>query len=117
MLDPVAVPKHDLHLPPRAIAIVAAGDHDMGRPRLESGRQRPHVEIVDLADTVTPNLTAFRSWVAKLVTDVVRDDLDAIPSYLLHCERSSGQYLFDVLVDAGADHGLDVTGFVNGWSS
>ena len=72
---------------------------------------------VDLADAVTPNLTAFRSWVAKVVTDVVRDDLDATPSYLLHCERSSGQYLFDVLRDAGAEYGLDITGFVNGRSS
>jgi heterotetrameric sarcosine oxidase gamma subunit len=65
---------------------------------------------IDLSDHVTPNLTAFRSIVAKLVTDVVRDDRGATPSYLLHCERSSGQYLFDVLVDAGADHGLDVAG-------
>ena len=72
---------------------------------------------VDLADAVTPNFTAFRSWVAKVVTDVVRDDLDATPSYLLHCERSSGQYLFDVLRDAGAEYGLDITGFVNGRSS
>jgi heterotetrameric sarcosine oxidase gamma subunit len=65
---------------------------------------------IDLSDDVTPNLTAFRSIVAKLVTDVVRDDRGNAPSYLLHCERSSGQYLFDVLVDAGADHGLDVAG-------
>ena len=72
---------------------------------------------VDLADHVTPNLTAFRSIMAKVVTDVVRDDLDATPSYLLHCERASGQYLFDVLVDAGTGYGLDVTGFVDGWSS
>jgi len=71
---------------------------------------------VDLADAVTPNHSAFRSWVAKVVTDVVRDDVAATPSYLLHCERSSGQYLFDVLVDAGADYGLDVTGFVSGRS-
>ncbi len=71
---------------------------------------------VDLADAVTPNLAAFRSWVAKVVTDVVRDDLDATPSYLLHCERSSGQYLFDVLVDTGAEYGLEITGFPSGRS-
>jgi len=29
--------------------------------------------------------------VAKVVTDVVRDDFDGTRSYLLHCERSSGQ--------------------------
>ena len=31
---------------------------------------------IDLADEVTPNLRAFRSSVAKGVTDVVRDDFD-----------------------------------------
>lgn len=58
---------------------------------------------IDLSDRVTPNGRAFRSTVAKLVTDVVRDDVDGERSYLLHCERSSGQYLFDVLLDAGAE--------------
>ena len=66
---------------------------------------------IDLADTVTPNLGAFRSSVAALVTDVVRDDLiDGTRSYLLHCERSSGQHLFDGLVDAGAEFGIDIAG-------
>lgn len=66
---------------------------------------------VDLADHVTPNLRAFRSSVAKVVTDVVRDDLpDGTRSYLLHCERSSGQHLFDSIIDAGAELDIDVTG-------
>ena len=34
------------------------------------------------------------------------------PLELLHCERSSGQYLFDVLVDAGAEFGLEIAGCV-----
>ena len=67
---------------------------------------------IDLSDRVTPNGTAFRSAVAKLVTDVVRDDLeDGTRSYLLHCERSSGQYLFDALLDAGAEFAIDVDGY------
>jgi len=66
---------------------------------------------IDLADEATPNLRAFRSTVAKLVTDVVRDDLaDGTRSYLLHCERSSGQFLFDCLLDAGAELDIDVAG-------
>ena len=72
---------------------------------------------IDLRDEATPNLSAFRSIVAKVVTDVVRDDLERMPSYLLHCERASGQYHFDVLVDSGADRGLAVTGFLDGSSS
>ena len=68
---------------------------------------------IDLADEVTPNGAAFRSSVAKLVTDVVRDDSGGSRSYLLHCERSSGQYLFDALIDAGDEFGIEVDGFVD----
>lgn len=66
---------------------------------------------VDLTDAATPNGGAFRSSVAQLVTDVVRDDTSNQRSYLLHCERSSGQYLYDALLDAGAEFGIDVDGF------
>ena len=66
---------------------------------------------VDLSEEVTPHGAAFRSSVAKLVTDVVRDDRDGERSYLLHCERSSGQYLFDALLDAGNEFGIEVEGF------
>jgi heterotetrameric sarcosine oxidase gamma subunit len=68
---------------------------------------------IDLADEVTPNGAAFRSSVAKLVTDVVRDDNGGSRSYLLLCERSSGQYLFDALIDAGHEFGIEVDGFVD----
>jgi len=66
---------------------------------------------IDLSDGVTPDGTAFRSSVAKLATDVVRDDLNGVPSYLLHCERSSGQYLFDMLLDAGREFAIESDGF------
>ncbi len=66
---------------------------------------------IDLSEAVTPDGAAFRSAVAELVTDLVRDDRDWVRSYLLHCERSSGQYLFDVLLDAGAEFGVDIDGF------
>src|SRR6266496_2998845 len=52
---------------------------------------------------------AFRSSVASLATDVIRDDL-ATRSYLLHCERSSGQYLFDMLLRSGAEFGIEIDG-------
>ena len=67
---------------------------------------------IDFSEEVTPDGAAFRSSVAKLVTDVVRDDRDRERSYLLHCERSSGQYLFDALIDAGDEFGIEVEGFV-----
>jgi heterotetrameric sarcosine oxidase gamma subunit len=68
---------------------------------------------IDFSVAVTPDGAAFRSSVAKLVTDVVRDDRDGEISYLLHCERSSGQYLFDALIDAGDEFGIEVDGFVD----
>ncbi|MGD9526052.1 hypothetical protein [Pseudonocardia sp.] len=61
---------------------------------------------IDLADRVTPDGAAFRSSVARVVTDVVRDDVDGARSYLVGCARSSGQYLADSLLDAGREFGL-----------
>lgn len=88
---------------------------------------------VDLGDDITPDGAALRTSVAAVATDVIRDDAAAggsdshhdndndsdangdatgsSPSYLLHCERSSGQYLFDALLRAGADFGIEIDGF------
>lgn len=66
---------------------------------------------VDLSDHGTQNGSALRSSVADVVTDLVRDDVGSLPSYLLHCERSSGQHLFDALLDAGRALGIDRDGF------
>ncbi|MGH3756821.1 2Fe-2S iron-sulfur cluster-binding protein [Actinophytocola sp.] len=63
---------------------------------------------IDLAVDVTPNGAALRTHVAGLVTDLVRDDREGAPSYLLHCERSSGQSLWDALLDAGAEYGMEI---------
>jgi len=65
---------------------------------------------VNLSDRVTPDLSAFRSSVAKTVTDVVRDDVDGRRSYLLVCDRSVGQYLFDCLLDAGREFAIEEAG-------
>lgn len=67
---------------------------------------------VDLSDAVFPDRAALRSAVAGVATDIVRDDVNETRSYLLHCERSSGQYLVDSLLDAGAEYDIDVDGFV-----
>jgi heterotetrameric sarcosine oxidase gamma subunit len=67
---------------------------------------------IDLSNRVTPDGAAFRSSVAALATDVIRDDVAGVRSYLLHCERSSGQYLFNALLSAGCDLGIEVDGFV-----
>lgn len=66
---------------------------------------------LDLGDRGCPDGRALRTAVAGLAVDMVRDDRAGVPSYLLHCERSSGQYLFDALLDAGSEFGADVDGF------
>ena len=77
---------------------------------------------INFADTTTPDDTALRTSVARLVAEVIRNDL-AEPSaaatdrgrlarsYLIMCERSAGQYLFDTLLDAGQEFGIDIEGF------
>jgi heterotetrameric sarcosine oxidase gamma subunit len=66
---------------------------------------------IDLSDGITPPGAAFRASVASVATDVIRDDVGGIRSYLLHCERSSGDYLFGALLRAGADFGIEIDGF------
>lgn len=67
---------------------------------------------VDLLDSVCPDASALRSLVAGVATDILRDDRGGTRSYLLHCERSSGQYLFDSLLDAGREFGVEADGFL-----
>jgi heterotetrameric sarcosine oxidase gamma subunit len=98
--------------------LISVFDATHGRALMRvTGARAPEVLAkvcgVDLSEEVTPDGAAFRSSVAKLVTDVVRDDRDGERSYLLHCERSSGQYLFDALMDAGDEYGIEVDGFVS----
>ncbi|MGI8527867.1 MAG: sarcosine oxidase subunit gamma [Geodermatophilaceae bacterium] len=69
---------------------------------------------VDLSDAAAPEGAAFRTSVAKVATDVIRDDAGGGTgevSYLLHCERSSGQYLFECLLDAGKEFGVEPEGW------
>jgi len=79
----------------------------------DAARTLAKVCAVDLSDDLTPDGAAFRTSVAKVATDVVRDDAGGgagESSYLLHCERSSGQYLFDCLLDAGMEFGVEPAG-------
>jgi heterotetrameric sarcosine oxidase gamma subunit len=77
---------------------------------------------IDFRDKISPDNTALRTSMAGLMVEIVRNDLanrspdnagsDATGlSYLILCERSAGQYLFDVLLDAGKEFGIDIEGF------
>jgi len=69
------------------------------------------LSAIDLDDELVPDGAALRTAVAAVATDIIRDDQDGTRSYLLHCERSAGQYLFGALLAAGAEYGLAVDGF------
>jgi heterotetrameric sarcosine oxidase gamma subunit len=66
---------------------------------------------VDLDGDMTPDGAAFRSSLAGVATEFVRDDRAGTRSYLMHCERSSGQYLFGSLLSAGEPLGIGIDGF------
>ena len=66
---------------------------------------------IDLSEGITPDGAAFRTALAAVATDVIRDDTGCVPSYLLHCERSSGAYLFGELLAAGGEFGIEIDGF------
>jgi heterotetrameric sarcosine oxidase gamma subunit len=105
------------------VAADAAGDEFVSMTDLTHGRALVRVTGpdaadllarlcgADLHDDMAPDGAALRSGVAGVATDVIRDDQAAVPSYLLHCERSSGQYLFGALVSAGESLGIGVDGF------
>ncbi len=122
----LAPPGQARALEPDAVAAQAPGEsvtwvdltHGRALVRL-SGTDGPRLLAklcgIDLGDEVTPDGAAFRTSVAALATDVIRDDLlsdhGRTRSYLLHCERSSGQYLFDAMLRAGAEFGIEIDGF------
>lgn len=119
----LAAPGRAQAIGPEAVAAQAPGesvtwvDQTHGRALVRlSGPHSPSLLAklcgIDLDDDITPDGAAFRTSVAALATDVIRNDLPgATRSYLLHCERSSGQYLFDAVLRAGAEFGIEIDGF------
>ena len=63
---------------------------------------------LDWSDPMTPDGAVAPASVAKVTGDIARNDVAGTPSYLIFCDRSLGQYLFDVLIDAGDEFGLVV---------
>lgn len=61
---------------------------------------------LDWSDAMTPDGAATSASVAKVTCDVVRNDIAGVPSYLVLCDRSLGQYLYDALADAAAEFGV-----------
>ncbi len=63
---------------------------------------------LDWSDAMTPDGAVASASVAKVTCDIARCDADSTPTYMIFCDRSFGQYLFDALIDAGDEFGLAV---------
>lgn len=63
---------------------------------------------LDWSDPMMPDGAVASASVAKVTCDIARNDVDGAPSYLIFCDRSFGQYLFDALIDAGTEFGISV---------
>ena len=61
---------------------------------------------LDLSDGMFPGGGAARTLFAGVATEIVRDDQDGVPSYLLVPSSSFQTYVRDVIEDAGAEFGL-----------
>lgn len=61
---------------------------------------------LDLSDSMTPDGTLRRCPLAGLAVTLARDDIEGERSYLLLVDRSYGQSLHEVLLDAGTEFWL-----------
>lgn len=62
---------------------------------------------LDLGNGMFPNGAAARTLFAGVATEMIRDDEDGTPSYLLLPSRSFSTYVLEVILDAGTEFGLD----------
>ncbi len=74
----------------------------------DAARMLEKVCSLDWSEEMTPDGAVASASVAKVTCDLAREDFDGKPSYLIFCDRSFGQYLFDALIDAGDEFGLSV---------
>lgn len=95
----------------------------------ESAMLLSKVCAINFAAAAFPDGRALRSSLAKVPCEIVRDDIPlpghiihpsesaaapqsaAALSYLIICDRPVGQYIFDVLMDAGSEFKIDIGGF------
>ena len=74
----------------------------------EAARMLEKVCGIDWGDHMTPDGAVVSASVALTTCDLARNDVDGTRSYLVFCDRSFGQYLFDALIDAGNEFGITV---------
>ena len=82
---------------------VSVVDWTHGRAMFRLSGERAPVVLekvcgLDWSDSMMPNGAVASGSVAKVTCDLIRHDLKGVASYLLICDRSFGQYLFDALI-------------------
>lgn len=83
--------------------------HGRAAFRLSGGSASSALEKIcgmDWSDTMTPDGAVVSASVAGAGCDIVRNDASGSPSYLILCDRSFGQYLFDAILDACDEFGV-----------
>ena len=65
---------------------------------INAGRPNGAMSIHDHG-VVEGDAAAARTLVAGVITTVIRDDVDGVPSYVLQCDRSYGRYLAAAITD------------------
>jgi heterotetrameric sarcosine oxidase gamma subunit len=63
---------------------------------------------LDFHETAFPNMQVKQTSAAKIKTLVARCDENDTYTFLLHADRPFGQYLWDILSDAGQEFGIVV---------
>lgn len=69
----------------------------------DAARALEKVCSIDFGDHMTPNGACVGASVAKVTCDLIRDDVDRTPSYLVVGDTSYHDYLWAVLDDAAAE--------------
>lgn len=92
---------------------VSVIDHTHSRALFRMSRDRAVSALekvcgLDWSDPMTPDGAVVSASVAKVTCDITRQDHEGRPSYLIACDRSFGQYLFDALLDAGDEFDIGV---------
>ena len=64
---------------------------------------------LDFDDMMFPDGATGSASVAKVSSDLIRDDINDEPSYLILADRSFGQYLYDAVHDATTEFASTLT--------
>ena len=111
----LAAPGQDAGVVPVADDFVSVVDVTHGRALLRitgaaSTELFSKICAINLGDRLVPDGSWLRTSIAHIVTDLARDDVGGIRSYLLHSERSASGSLLTGLLEAGAEFGVTFIG-------